>query len=347
MRLDAMLGIISLQGGREDSTAGRGVDRPGALASPPTRSVSSCGLFGMKALLLLLQSLALGVQHYSESTRSEKVLVDRILESNPDLVITEKSISVIRGSKCLAIKQIMHSTSSPKRTSLRSDAYASDNNRIARAVGTTIVNREEGIRESDVGTRCGLFNIDKIGDECFTFLTERTTPKAFTILLCGQSKDILNEVDRSLADAMSVACHVILNPMRMPGGGAVEMAISASRLGCSVWSRTLMQNAGENAIHAHTSLRAKDANGEHSWGIDRETGGVVDMKKYKTPAFCIAAHNAPNIQTFKNAMEVPRVLLRVDDVVQATRNERRQEQGALPEEPVQEFFQPIKSFHVH
>lgn len=41
----------------------------------------------------------------------------------------------------------------------------SDNNRIALAVGATIVNRVEDLRESDVGTRCGLFNIEKIGDE--------------------------------------------------------------------------------------------------------------------------------------------------------------------------------------
>jgi T-complex protein 1 subunit gamma len=41
----------------------------------------------------------------------------------------------------------------------------SDNNRIARAVGATIVNRVEDLRESDIGTKCGLFNIDKIGDE--------------------------------------------------------------------------------------------------------------------------------------------------------------------------------------
>jgi len=40
-----------------------------------------------------------------------------------------------------------------------------DNNRIALAVGATIVNRIEDIRESDVGHNCGLFNIEKIGDE--------------------------------------------------------------------------------------------------------------------------------------------------------------------------------------
>ena len=42
----------------------------------------------------------------------------------------------------------------------------SDNNRIARAVGATIVNRVEDLRDTDVGTGCGLFHIEKLGDEC-------------------------------------------------------------------------------------------------------------------------------------------------------------------------------------
>jgi hypothetical protein len=32
-------------------------------------------------------------------------------------------------------------------------------------VGATIVNRTEDLRESDVGTNCGLFHIEKLGDE--------------------------------------------------------------------------------------------------------------------------------------------------------------------------------------
>lgn len=43
-----------------------------------------------------------------------------------------------------------------------------DNNRIARAVGATIVNRVDDLKDSDVGTKCGLFNIEKIGDEYVT-----------------------------------------------------------------------------------------------------------------------------------------------------------------------------------
>lgn len=64
----------------------------------------------------------------------------------------------------------------------------------ARAVGATIANRTDELQESDVGTRCGLFEIKKIGDEYFTFLTRCKDPKACTIVLRGASKDILNEV---------------------------------------------------------------------------------------------------------------------------------------------------------
>ncbi|KAJ8457680.1 hypothetical protein ONZ45_g18216 [Pleurotus djamor] len=151
-----------------------------------------------------------------------KSLVLRLLEFKPDLIITEKGVSDLA-------QGIMdkHNVSAIRRV------RKSDNNRIALAVGATIVNRIEDLRDSDVGTKCGLFNIEKsVMSECqlpsvyFTFLTECNNPKACTILLRGPSKDILNEIDRNLADAMSVARNVVFNPMLAPGGGATEMAIS-------------------------------------------------------------------------------------------------------------------------
>lgn len=84
-----------------------------------------------------------------------KILCERILEFKPDLVITEKGVSD------LAQHYFMKNDVSSIRR-----VRKSDNNRIALAVGATIVNRPEDLRESDVGTQCGLFNIEKIGDEC-------------------------------------------------------------------------------------------------------------------------------------------------------------------------------------
>ncbi|KAJ3557259.1 hypothetical protein NM688_g1563 [Phlebia brevispora] len=95
--------------------------------------------------------------------------------------------------------------------------------------------------------------------------------------------------------------------------------------------RTLVQNAGGNAIRVLTELRAKHVNGEHSWGINGETGKIADMKEYG-----LYESASVKIQTLKTAIEAARVLLRVDDVVQATRKDREQQSAPPPEEMQQE-----------
>lgn len=193
-----------------------------------------------------------------------------------------------------------------------------DNNRIARATGATIVNRVDDLQESDVGTQCGLFEIEKIGDEYFAFMRKCKQPKACTILLRGPSKDILNEIERNLQDAMSVARNVIFHPRLSPGGGATEMAVSV-RLGqlaksiegvqqwpykavaeaMEVIPRTLAQNAGQNPIRILTGLRAKHVEGQSTYGIDGDTGAVVDMKEYG-----VWEPEAVKLQSIKTAVEV-------------------------------------------
>jgi T-complex protein 1 subunit gamma len=202
-----------------------------------------------------------------------------------------------------------------------------DNNRIARATGATIVNRVDDLQESDVGTRCGLFEIEKIGDEYFTFLRKCKSPKACTILLRGPSKDVLNEIERNLQDAMSVARNVIFHPRLSPGGGATEMAVSArlaqlakSVEGVQQWPykavadamevipRTLVQNSGGSPIRVLTSLRAKHVEGHSSWGVNGDNGELVDMKEYG-----VWEPEAVKLQSIKTAIEVRVLLLhRVD-----------------------------------
>ncbi|KAK1876092.1 T-complex protein 1 subunit gamma [Dissostichus eleginoides] len=172
-----------------------------------------------------------------------------------------------------------------------------DNNRIARACGARIVNRTDELREEDIGTGAGLFEVKKIGDEYFTFVTECKDPKACTILLRGASKEILAEVERNLQDAMQVCRNVLLEPALLPGGGAVEMAVSKrlmersrSLTGVDQWPyravahalevipRTLIQNCGASTIRVLTSLRAKHTQPDSvNWGVDGETGCLSDM----------------------------------------------------------------------
>lgn len=236
-----------------------------------------------------------------------KAMCDAIVALKPDLVITEKGVSDLA----------QHYLVKANITALRR-VRKTDNNRISRATGATIVNRVADLVEADVGTHCGLFEIEKIGDEYFTYLVRCRTPKACTILLRGPSKDILNEIERNLQDAMSVARNVLFHPRLSPGGGATEMAVSVRLAGLArgvdgvaqwpyravaeameVIPRTLVQNAGASPVRVLTQLRAKHAEGGSTWGVDGEKGTLVDMREYG-----VWEPEAVKLQSLKTAVEV-------------------------------------------
>ncbi|QDS70964.1 T-complex protein 1 subunit gamma [Venturia effusa] len=249
-----------------------------------------------------------------------KEMCDAIIAVKPDLVITEKGVSDL--AQHWFVKNNITAIRRVRKT---------DNNRVARATGATVVNDVRNIRASDVGTHCGLFDISKIGDEYFTFLTKCKDPHACTILLRGPSKDILNEVERNLQDAMGVARNVMFHPRLCPGGGATEMAVavglsqkSKNVEGVAQWPykavaeamevipRTLIQNSGNSPIRVLTQLRAKHAEGGSSWGVDGDAGKLVDMKEYG-----VWEPMAVKMQSMKTAIESACLLLRVDDICAA------------------------------
>jgi T-complex protein 1 subunit gamma len=261
-------------------------------------------------------------EHWEEIMKQEeehvKKQVDAILKFKPDLVLTEKGVSDL--AQHFFVKAGVTCLRRLKKT---------DNDRIARAVGATIVHEAEDLREADVGTGCELFEIKKIGDEYFTFITGYK-PKACTILLRGAGKDILNEIERNLQDALHVAKNVYLEPLLLPGGGATEMstavklqelakaipgveqyAYQSIGLALEVIPRTLIQNCGTNVVRTITQLRAKHAAGEgSSWGIDGDHGSVRDMKEMG-----LYEPYAVKVQTLKTAVEASCLLLKVDDIV--------------------------------
>lgn len=259
-----------------------------------------------------------------------KRICEKIIEHKPDLVITEKGISDLA----------QHYLAKQNISALRR-VRKSDNNRIARACGATIVSRPDEIKDSDMGTGCGLFEVRKVGDEYFTFIEECTNPKACTILLRGASKDILMEVERNLQDAMHAARNILLDPRLVPGGGATEMELSVRLTekakgieGIAQWPyravakalevvpRTLIQNCGGNAIRTLTALRAKHAAGDQTtWGIDGDSGEIADMKQ-------VGVYEPVRVksQTIKTAVETAIMLLRIDKIVSGIKRPQSEEQ---------------------
>ena len=273
-----------------------------------------------------------------------KKICEEVISVKPDVVFTEKGVSDLAQHYLLkagisAIRRVRKS----------------DNNRIGRACGATVVNRTEELREEDVGTGAGLFEIKKIGDEYFCFITECKDPKACTIILRGASKDVLNETERNLQDALHVARNLLIEPKLLPGGGAVEMAVArllnekASAIaGVEQWPykaiaqalaiipKTLAQNCGANIIRTLTALRAKHATaGNTTWGIDGETGLLVDMKERG-----IWEPLSVKLQTYKTAIETAILLLRIDDIVSGTK--KKGSENDQPAQPSQVSEEAMK-----
>lgn len=172
----------------------------------------------------------------------------------------------------------------------------------------------------------------------FAFLEKCKDAKACTVMLRGGSKDVLNEIERNLQDAMHVVRNVVFDPRMLPGGGATELAVSAaitkhadSIEGISKWPyaavanaleiipRTLAQNCGANVIRLLTELRTKhNQQGGHTWGLNGVTGQAANMTDLGIwEPYCVKT------QTLKTAIESACLILRIDDVVSGSRKKKQ------------------------
>ncbi|KAL3896550.1 MAG: hypothetical protein SGPRY_013246 [Prymnesium sp.] len=256
-----------------------------------------------------------------------KEMCAEIIAFKPDLVITEKGVSDL--SQHYLQKAGISVIRRVRKT---------DNNRIARATGATIVHRTSEIMEKDIGTGCGVFEVQKIGDEYYTWIVDCASPKACSIILRGASKDVLNEIERNLADAMNCLRTIYMDPRLVPGGGATEMAIAhklieqskvqeptiasaykAAGVAMEIISRTLLENCGADIIRKQTQLRAKHARGENlTWGIDGEKGELADMN-----SLGVWEPLTVKMQTLKTAVESAAMLLRIDEIVSGTHKKEK------------------------
>lgn len=249
-----------------------------------------------------------------------KEMCDKIISHKPDIVICEKGVSDL--AQHYLLKANITVFRRLKKT---------DNNRIARACGATIVNQVDEIREADIGTKCGLFHIELITNDYFAFFDECREPKACSVILRGPSKDIVNEIERNLHDCMFVVRNLFLNPSLVPGGGVLEteIAINLEKIATitenavekysfnalsrafEIIPRTLIQNSGSDATSLMIDLHAKHQIGGSYWGIDGIEGKLVEMQ----PGCGIWESTSVKLQTVKSAIEAACMILRVDDIL--------------------------------
>ena len=220
----------------------------------------------------------------------------------------------------------------------------SDMKKLARATGAKIVTSLEDLSEKDLGY-AGIVEEVKIGDDELIEVRECRDPKAVTILVRGGSEHVVNEAERAIEDAIGVVSAAIrcgkvvagagapevevakkLREYAVTVGGREQLAIEAFADALESIPRALAENAGLDPIDVLVELRkAHEESPDYGYDVTRNEltntyeAGLITPVNVKT-------------QAVSSASEVAVMILRIDDVIAASKLEKEEEKEK-PETP--------------
>ena len=207
-----------------------------------------------------------------------------------------------------------------------------DLRRICRVVGATPLARLGAPTAEEAGM-VDVFETVEIGGDRVTVLRqeegERT--RTSTIVLRGATANYLDDLERSLDDAINTVRILVRDGRLVPGAGAseIELARRVAAYGgttaglaqhsirrwaesCEVVPRTLAENAGLNAEDVVSSLYKAHADGEIEAGVDIESVG--DGVFNAVLGGCVDSYAAKD-WAIKLATEAAISVLRVDSII--------------------------------
>jgi len=204
----------------------------------------------------------------------------------------------------------------------------SDLTKLAKATGGKIVTNLDDLFEKDLGTS-DIVEERKIEEDRWVFVEGCKHPKSVTLLLRAGSQRVVDEVERSVHDAIMVVRDIMELPLIVAGGGAPE-TYAATKI--RSWAKSLegreqlaaekfaealeaiplslSENAGMDPIDTLTTLRSRQLRGHKSTGIDVMKGKVADMKSSDIIEPLLVKN-----QIISSAAEAACMILRIDDVI--------------------------------
>ncbi len=204
----------------------------------------------------------------------------------------------------------------------------SDMEKLAKATGANLVTKLDDLKADDLGV-ANMVEERKIADDKMTFVTGCKNPKAVSVLIRGGTEHVIDEVDRSLNDAISVVSVAFEDGRLVTGGGsaAAELALKLRDFAASVGGReqiaidafasaleviptALAENAGLDPIDVLIELRQAHKAGKKNAGINVFTGKITDMKKEK-----VLEPIRVGRQAISSATDAAVMILRIDDVI--------------------------------
>ncbi len=251
-----------------------------------------------------------------------KKMVDKVANSGSNVLLCQKGIDdvaqqLLAKAGFLAVRRVKES----------------DMENLSKATGAEVVTSIEDLRAEDLGW-AGVVEERKIGDDKMVFVEDCKEPTAVSILIRAGLERMMEEAERAMDDAISVVADVYRTPRIVAGGGAVEaelarqlrsyavkiggreqLAIEAFSEALEVVPRTLIENAGHDVLDTTVALRAAhEKEGGPYMGVEVYTGDIVDMRKRGVldPA-------KVKEQALKTATELASMVLRIDDIIAATK----------------------------
>ncbi|RSN72614.1 thermosome subunit beta [Candidatus Methanodesulfokora washburnensis] len=248
-----------------------------------------------------------------------KEMVDKIAEAGANVVFCQKGIDDV-AQHFLAKRGIMAVRRVRK----------SDIEKLAKATGASIVVNIKDISPADLGY-AGLVEERRVGEDKMVFVENCKDPKAVSILIRGGSKQVIDEAERSLHDALSVVRDVVEDGYVVPGGGAVHVSLAleldkyAKQLGgkeqivvekfaeaLESIPRALIENSGEDPITMMAELKKAHVEGRNKYGFDVLKRKVDNMFEND-----IIEPLRVHKYAIRSAAEFATTVLKVDDIIAA------------------------------
>ncbi|MEO2220156.1 MAG: thermosome subunit beta [Nitrosopumilus sp.] len=252
-----------------------------------------------------------------EENRMLKTMVDKLHDVGANVLICQKGIDDI-AQHYLAKYGIM---------AIRR-VKESDMIKLAKATDGRVISNLDDLTEKDLGS-ADLAHQKKVESDKWVFIEGCKHPQSVTMLIRGGTQRVIDEVDRSIHDALMVVKDVIEKPEIVAGGGAPEafaaaqlkdwadnfdgreqLAIKKYAEALEVIPLTIAENAGMDSIDTMATLRSRHNQGQKWTGIDAKNTKIADMM-----AIHVVEPIVVKEQIIKSATEAACMILRIDDVI--------------------------------
>ena len=256
-------------------------------------------------------------QFLEEENQMLKSMVDKIHKIGANVLICQKGIDDIAQhylSKhgVLAVRRVKES----------------DMTKLAKATGGRISTNLDDISANDLGS-AEIVQQKKVESDKWVFIEGCKNPRSVTVLIRGGSQRVVDEVDRSIHDALMVVKDVVEKPSIVAGGGSPEAYLSTElnewasnsegreQLAIKQYAEafesiplTIAENAGMDPIDTIITLRANQSSGKQTMGINAKESKIGNMFSLDIVEPLVVKE-----QIIKSATEAACMILRIDDVI--------------------------------